>query len=198
MTAHRIALWPAFLLLTACVTINIYFPAAAAEKVADVIIKEILDSGGVSTVIEPEAKLGHSAPAWFAHAQPVVDWLVPPAQAAQANLNVQTGAINTIRASMKQRFSKLKPHFDSGALGFSADGLVALRNMSALPLAQRAKLNPLIAAENRDRNGLYKEIAQANSHPEWEAQIRSTFAARWASNAAAGWWVQNAAGWHQK
>ncbi len=30
-----------FFLLTACVTINIYFPAAAAEKAADTIIKEI-------------------------------------------------------------------------------------------------------------------------------------------------------------
>ena len=29
------------LLLTACVTINIYFPAAAAEKAADEIIKDI-------------------------------------------------------------------------------------------------------------------------------------------------------------
>ncbi|MGG7055201.1 hypothetical protein [Nitrosomonas sp. ANs5] len=29
------------LLLSACVTINIYFPAAAAEKVADKIIEEV-------------------------------------------------------------------------------------------------------------------------------------------------------------
>ena len=32
---------PAAALLTACVTINIYFPAAAAEKAADRIIDEI-------------------------------------------------------------------------------------------------------------------------------------------------------------
>jgi hypothetical protein len=30
-----------FLLLSACVTINIYFPAAAAEKAADKIIDEV-------------------------------------------------------------------------------------------------------------------------------------------------------------
>jgi len=34
-------LLPAALMLPACVTINIYFPAAAAEKAADKIIDEV-------------------------------------------------------------------------------------------------------------------------------------------------------------
>jgi uncharacterized protein len=34
----------AALTMTACVTINIYFPAAAAEKAADEIIKDIQDA----------------------------------------------------------------------------------------------------------------------------------------------------------
>lgn len=34
-------LLPATIFLTACVTINIYFPAAAAEKAADKIINEV-------------------------------------------------------------------------------------------------------------------------------------------------------------
>ena len=34
-------LMPAALVLSACVTINIYFPAAAAEKAADKIIDEV-------------------------------------------------------------------------------------------------------------------------------------------------------------
>ncbi|HTY99280.1 MAG TPA: hypothetical protein VMB75_05570 [Rhodocyclaceae bacterium] len=37
----RLLVLPFLLLLTACVTINIYFPAAAAEKAADKIIDEI-------------------------------------------------------------------------------------------------------------------------------------------------------------
>lgn len=206
----RLALWPAFLLLTACVTINIYFPAAAAEKAADAIIQEILDRGGepggskllkppVSseplTLLEP-----HSLPSsvWWAHLQPLVDWLVPPVQAADADINVQTAAISKIRESMKLRFSKLHPHFVSGAIGFTADGQVALRDVSSLPLAQRAALNPLLAAENRDRNALYEEIARANNHPEWEAQIRDTFAKRWVSNADAGWWYEDTNGWQQR
>ena len=41
MKKHWIWLLPAALVLPACVTINIYFPAAAAEKAADKIIDEV-------------------------------------------------------------------------------------------------------------------------------------------------------------
>ncbi|GJL71252.1 MAG: hypothetical protein NMNS01_04510 [Nitrosomonas sp.] len=49
----NVSLYPVILalfsiILTACVTINIYFPAAAAEKAADQIIEEVwqLDDAG--------------------------------------------------------------------------------------------------------------------------------------------------------
>ena len=204
MTARRISLLPLLFLITACVTINIYFPAAAAEKAADAIIKEILDSGVEPQLIEPQARLGQPLPEWVGNLKPVVNWLVPTAQAGQAaqangaNLHIKSAAIDKLRVSMKQRFKKLQPHFNSGALGFSSDGLVALRDVSALPLSQRAKLNPLLAAENRDRKALYQALARANDHPEWENQIRATFAKRWVKNAASGWWYQGANGWQQK
>jgi hypothetical protein len=40
--------WAAAVVLSACVTINVYFPAAAAEKAADKIIDEVwqLKQGG--------------------------------------------------------------------------------------------------------------------------------------------------------
>ncbi|MDR2220527.1 MAG: hypothetical protein LBE24_08125 [Methylobacillus sp.] len=41
MKKHWIGLLPTGLVLSACVTINIYFPAAAAEKAADKIIDEV-------------------------------------------------------------------------------------------------------------------------------------------------------------
>jgi starvation-inducible outer membrane lipoprotein len=44
----------------------------------------------------------------------------------------------------------------------------------------------------------YKEIAQANGHQEWQAEIQSTFAGRWIDKAQAGWWVQGAGGWVKK
>lgn len=48
-------------LLASCVTINIYFPAAAAEKAADKIIEEVWqlkqDGGGTGTKPNAEEKL---------------------------------------------------------------------------------------------------------------------------------------------
>jgi len=43
------------LLLAGCVTINIYFPAAAAEKAADRIIDEVwqLKDGGAPVTVKP-------------------------------------------------------------------------------------------------------------------------------------------------
>jgi hypothetical protein len=56
----KIWLLPAALLLPACVTINIYFPAAAAEKAADKIIDEVWQlkdkSSGEQTPAEAPAK----------------------------------------------------------------------------------------------------------------------------------------------
>src|SRR3546814_6885935 len=59
----------------------------------------------------------------------------------------------------------------------------------ALPisLSQRAQANAAVADENRDRAALYREIAAANNHPEWEAQIRAAFAKTWIEKAHAGW-----------
>lgn len=48
--------------LTGCVTINIYFPAAAAEKVADKIVEEVWQTDGSSGKNgRPENKPGNDA-----------------------------------------------------------------------------------------------------------------------------------------
>ena len=39
------------------------------------------------------------------------------------------------------------------------------------------------------------EIAKANGHPEWQADIRATFAKRWVANAKAGWYYNDGSGW---
>ena len=121
------------------------------------------------------------------------------AAAAQANLEIDTPAIATLKRSMQDRHSQLAPLYASGAVGLTRDGSIALRDANAVPLAQRAQVNGLIAAENRDRAALYREIALANKHPEWESEIRSTFAQRWIQRAQSGWYYQNPSGaWVQK
>ena len=118
---------------------------------------------------------------------------------AAADLEVNTPAITALKNSMQARHGQLAPHYASGAVGLTREGNVAVRDASAVPLAARQSVNGLVADENRDRAGLYREIARANARPEWEAEVRSTFAQRWIDKAAAGWWVQNAGGvWVKK
>lgn len=118
---------------------------------------------------------------------------------AQANLEINTPAIAALQRSMQERHSQLAPLYGSGAVGLTRDGNVALRDANAVPLAQRAQVNGLVAAENQDRAALYREIAQANKRPEWESDIRSTFGQRWIDRAQSGWHYQNASGaWARK
>jgi len=118
---------------------------------------------------------------------------------AQANIEVNTPAINALKKSMGERHGQLAPYYASGAVGITRDGGVALRDANAVPLPQRAAANSAVAAENADRTSLYKEIARANGKPEWEGEIRSTFAQRWIDKAQPGWYVQNAQGqWVKK
>ncbi|HTY99281.1 MAG TPA: YdbL family protein [Rhodocyclaceae bacterium] len=118
---------------------------------------------------------------------------------AQSNLDISTPAIEQLKHSMAARFPQLKPFLDAGAVGLSRDGAVVLRDSDAVPLAERQAATNLVAAENIDRAGLYRELARANGNPAWEADIRATFGQRWIERAPKGWWVQNATGsWQQK
>jgi uncharacterized protein YdbL (DUF1318 family) len=118
---------------------------------------------------------------------------------AQANLEVNTPAIAALQASMQKRHGELATYYGNGAVGLTRDGFVALREPNAVPLAQRQQVNGLVAAENQDRAGLYREIARANGKPEWESEIRTTFAQRWIDKALGGWYFQNNAGvWTRK
>ena len=116
-----------------------------------------------------------------------------------ANLDIDTPAIAAIKAAQQARHAQLKSYYENGAIGLTRDGMIALRDANLVPLAQRAAVSALVAEENRDRAALYREIARANGHPEWEADIRATFASRWIAKAPPGWYVQNAAGeWVRK
>jgi hypothetical protein len=118
---------------------------------------------------------------------------------AQANLEINTPAIAALQSSMQQRHGQLAPFYATGAVGLTRDGNVALRDANAVPLPQRQQVNGLIAAENQDRAALYREVARANNHPEWETDIRNTFGQRWIERAPPGWYYQSAGGtWARK
>ena len=125
--------------------------------------------------------------------------LVAASALAQANLEINTPAIAALQRSMQDRHAQLAPLYASGGVGLTRDGNIAVRDANAVPLPQRGQANALVAAENQDRASLYREIARANGHPEWENEIRNTFAQRWIDKAQAGWYHQNSAGaWVRK
>jgi len=184
------------LFAAACVTINVYFPAEAAEKAADRIIRDVYGEDP-SKSTEP-----HSDNAFPAVVRPVrytlLDWFIPVAY-AEADLSVNTPAIRQLQADMEKHHKELAPYYGSGAVGMTGNGEVAVRDQKLVPLQDRNQVKKLVARENQDRSALYAEIARANGHPEWEADIRQIFARRWVDNAPGGWWYQDAGGaWKQK
>lgn len=193
------------LALSACVTINVYFPAAAAEKAADKIIEDVWGPEGQPGSSAPKAGDKQSSRFEFdtqrvllAAAENVMDFLVPTAN-AQADLNIATPAVRQLTQSMEARHSQVKPYYDSGAVGLTRDGLIEVRDQNLIPLPERNAARKLVADENADRANLYREIASANNHPDWESDIRKTFAERWISKASAGWYYQDASGgWKKK
>ncbi|MCF7223505.1 DUF1318 domain-containing protein [Marilutibacter chinensis] len=209
----------AAVMLTACVTINVYFPAAEAREAAEEFVEKVIGDEAAAPEPVPEGEGGQSAslkPASLAPAigpGPVagllaqageVDWWalagIGGARAqGQPDITIRTPAIQAIQARMASRFdSQLRAGFDAGALGFAADGTIVVRDASKLPLKDRVAINQAVADDNRDRKAVYREVAVANGHPEWEPQIREVFARQWIASARKGWWYQSGGSWKQK
>lgn len=195
------------LVLSACVTINVYFPAAEAKEAAKEFVEKIInDADKVEIKQTPPAGGGGgmaSSDGMRVRSEGLDPWVLLGIGSARAqaapDITIKTPAIQAIQARMKQRFDTvLRAGFDSGALGFTEDGLVAVRDPAKLELKDRVAITAAVADENRDRNAVYREVAVANGHPEWEAQIRAVFARQWIDSAKPGWWYQSGGSWKQK
>ena len=192
-------------LLTACVTINVYFPAAEAKEAAKEFVEKVIGDDAKDVQIKPAdgGGMALSLPA-ASELLARVDLLsvigIGTAHAqSQPDITIKTPAIQAIQARMAQRFdAQLRAGFDAGALGFAADGTIVVRDASKLALKDRVAVNQAVADDNRDRKAVYREVAVANGHPEWEGQIREVFAKQWVASARAGWWYQSGGAWKQK
>lgn len=195
-------------MLAACVTVNVYFPAAAVEQAADRIVKEVY---GVKAEQQKQEEQKKPEPAGDKRSdaapgsvsvRPVavlLNWMVTPAWAQSPDIDISSPAINRLKSAMQARHQQLTPYYNSGAVGMTSNGLLAVRDPKAVSLKDRGVVSQLITVENADRNALYGEISQANGHPEWEREVRTIFDKRWVANAPGGWWFQNANGdWVQK
>jgi len=185
--------------LGSCVTINIYFPAAAVEKAADRIVDEVW--GGQET--QPSVPEKGSGPqSLLNQSLKFVLTVISPsdALAQEADINVTTPAIRALKESIKERAGSLQSYMDKGNVGISGNGLLMVRSVEDAGLKDKALLKRLVDAENTDRNNLYSEIAKANKFPpEKVKEIGEIFARSWISQAKKGWWIQDASGkWSMK
>jgi uncharacterized protein len=193
--------WGLAVFLVSCVTVNIYFPAAALQKAADQIVDDVRKT--------PEQKPGETLEQKsedqkdktnllgrfrFAHLGPT------EAYAAAVDVNVSTPAIRALKTSMASRFPQLQPLYGKGAIGETNTGLVAIRDTGALSLKEKADLNRLVGEENADRQALYTEIIRANNLDMGNlAEVQKLFANSWRDKSPAGWWIQSDNGeWSKK
>lgn len=182
--------------LAACVTINVYFPAAAAERAASEFVDDVLgepvEDGALYDPLDSPEGVAYLA---LNAAAMAVNFLVSDAHAQKADIEINTPQINAIKSRMAQRQRQsLGALFDSGAIGYTNNGLVEIRDRSAVGLQERRNLESIVAEENRDLKAVYREIAVANGHPEWESDIQQTFAREWIQKARRGWYYQDARG----
>jgi uncharacterized protein YdbL (DUF1318 family) len=181
------------IVLPACVTVNIYFPAAAVQRAADRIVEETWGEQGKGA---PKEAPQSSAPVNIYR----VVGFSREAFAQEADINVSNPAIRSLKESIRARSGSLKPYMDKGNVGINQEGLLTIRTTEGLSLKERAELQQMVDAENRDRESLYAEIAKANNFPRDKVpEIKRIFAKSWTDQARPGWYVQDSQGnWRRK
>jgi uncharacterized protein YdbL (DUF1318 family) len=185
--------------VVACVTINVYFPEAAAVEAADRIIDKVRGENTDGTSSFVPSRAGNETPVLLAIANGVGRFLVSDANAqAPVDFDKPSPEKQALEDSLAARFPSLRPYFDSGAIGLTDSGLVEFRDRNLVPLKDRNNVVQLVSAQNNDWNALYAEIAKLNNHPEWQDSIRSTFAERWIAKANRGWYYRENGVWKQK
>ena len=187
------------LYVVACVTINVYFPEAAAVQAADRIIDKVRGpetDGNTSFVPSGEQR---DVPVLLAIARGVTSFLISDAN-AQGNVDFDKPSPEkqALENALASRFPSLRPYLNSGAIGLTDAGLLEFRDRNLVPLKDRNSVVQLVAAQNNDWNALYAEIAKLNGHPEWQDSIRATFAERWVAKADKGWYYLESGVWKQK
>jgi uncharacterized protein YdbL (DUF1318 family) len=180
-------------LVMACVTVNIYFPAAEIQKAAD----EIVDEVRQGQKGESGSYLRRAPLQWLARLAP---FLGLRRAFAQVDIDISSPAIRTLKGSLAGRFTSIQEFYSRGALGEDNQGYVQIRDESALNLKEKANLRRLVDAENSDRKALYQEILRANNlETRFLPEVERLFANSWRNKAVPGSRIQKDDGtWARK
>lgn len=175
------------LMLAACLTVNVYFyPSKEVDQTAKKIIEDIrgaaVEKAGEGEGAKTIDKDDKSSQGWG---------LVESAYADSRETAVTNPTIDAIKESLKKRSPKLIPYFESGAIGEGNQGILVIKDISVLPMRDRAKLNAVVKEENDDREKLYQEVAKELGVKDKDLpQVRQSFAKEWQKFARSGWWIQ--------
>lgn len=169
------------ILMAACVTVNVYFPAAKVEKTAERIVSDVY--GQEEPVKEKETK----PTSWLGN---FLAFLGPRQAFAQDATSVSNASIRGLKARIAQNHQQLLPFYAKGNVGIKPDGYLALRTAKGLQMAQIAALKRLMAADNGARSQLYKEVTAAlNLGGNQVAKVAGIFAKHWRSQAQPRWLI---------
>ncbi len=119
--------------------------------------------------------------------------------AVETEFNVRSASVVIIRQNLVERHAQFEPHYRAGAIGFTYNGFVAVRDPALIPADALVKIVRLVTEENKDRETMYREIARANGRPDWEPQMQQIFGSRWIKRAPLGWYLRDSRGdWMKK
>lgn len=181
----------------ACVTVNIYFPAAKVERAAEDIVEDVYgtDTG------QQENNDGQSALEIFlalagpnqAHAQSV-------SKADIDSIKKSNSAIRGLKKTITANHKQLIPYYNAGNVGITNDGYLQIINKDGLDIKQTAALRRLVSQDNDVRDKLYIEVASSMNIPGSElGKVKNIFAQEWQEGAPSGWFIQNQSGkWVKK
>ncbi len=170
-------------IIMACVTVNVYFPAKEVEKKAGDIINDIRkkEPSPPATPVNPQGPV-----------KQLNDFLFNSGLAyAQKGVNGASPLVQSLKQQIRERFPRLVPFFQKGAIGEGRTGLVEIRDDSNLTPAEKKDVKSLVEAENRDRRALYQEVAKSmNISSDQINKVQRIFARKWQQSADRGWWIQ--------
>lgn len=191
--AHRFpfSVLAIFAVLTACVTVNIYFPAAKVEKTAEKIVDEVYQEKKDSPPQEQKGKPSSMNDGGMLRGLARFARLGPAPAHAEDATTVSNAGIRALKEQIGKRHQELLPFYQQGQVGITKDGFLEVRSTSGLGLPQVAALKRLVDADNAARRQLYEEVGKAlNLQPEQVSQVQQIFAKQWRDKAQASWSVQ--------
>jgi uncharacterized protein YdbL (DUF1318 family) len=169
----RVVFFIAILLIGACVTINIYFPAEKVESVAGEIVEDIRGPQLEKSPVPEKEQQGYLSN------RSIFAFLASNAWAEEIT-TVSNPAIRELKNRMKNRYPQLKPWFASGVLKEGGDGYVVIVKSDNLSVRDKGTVRNLVGAENKDRKSLYLEVAKAlNIDADQVDRVAGIFAKEW-------------------